>query len=274
MDDTSRGRGRSVAIRAHALAAIACASACASAPDKGPGSEPDIRNPGPDFGYIPNSIGIVQPGRAYLESAAELGGGGAGEAEVLRVPVLARVGVAEDWEARVQVWALQHVEVASSGTTGSGPVQIGFKHRVSQGEGRFLAPAWGFEVELLLPLSSGDLDDGKVEPQAWLNFDHYVTQGGLFTWNGGVRAPVDDAGSQYAQAYLALAYSQFVAPDLQLYGTGSWNQAAPDGTGSDSQAGAGLYWYLTRRAVLLAGYNAGLTSMSPDLATLGLSIGF
>ena len=32
---------------------------------------PNIKDPGPDFGFIPNAIGIVAPGRLYVESSVE-----------------------------------------------------------------------------------------------------------------------------------------------------------------------------------------------------------
>lgn len=271
MTTARRTRRRSAPARLLFVLASACAAPAAS----GPGSEPDILDPGPDFGYIPNAIGIVQPGRTYVETAAELDHGPASGARSGRVPVLVRSGVAEDWEARVEVWPLQVEEDALDRTTGAGPLQVGFKHRVSRGEGHALAPAWGFEVELILPLASADFDDGKVEPGAWFNADHTLSEDGTLTWNAGFLTPVDDAGSQYVQTYLAGAYSYFMTPEVQLYATGSWNASTSSRGDSLAFVGAGLYWYFCTRTVLVAGYNAGLTSESVDgLGTLGLSFAF
>jgi hypothetical protein len=143
---------------------------------------PDIRDPGPDFGFIPNAIGIVDPGRVYVENAVELEHDG--DANAARVPVLVRVGVADDWEVRGLAWALQTEEDDDGDReTGAGPVQLGFKHRLSRGGGQPLEPAYGFEFELLLPASIGDFDDGKVEPAAFVNVDHTFSPEGVFTWN-------------------------------------------------------------------------------------------
>ena len=254
--------------------AVALVSSCAAPAASGPGSEPDIEDPGPDFGYIPNAIGIVQPGRAYIETAVEHERGPEAGQDLTHLVTLARIGVVEDLEARVLLWPVQYSEDDDGSTTGSGPLQVGLKKRVSRGGGSFLTPAWGFELEVLLPTSTGGFDSGELEPQAWVNFDHTVSEQGLFTWNGGVLFPVDDSGTQFAQTYLAAAYSEFVARDVQAYATGSWYHPTPDGSSSTASLGAGLYWYFTRRAVLVAGYNAGLNSESADLATLGVSLAF
>jgi hypothetical protein len=234
----------------------------------------DIRSPGPDFGYIPNAIGIVPPGRVYLESAALLDHEGSDRG--FRLPVLVRAGVAKDWELRVQAWAVQSEERADGRETGTGPVQVGFKHRLSEGGGTALEPAYGFEMEFLLPVSTNDFDDGKVEPSVFVNVDHTLSENGIFTWNVGALTPVDVDGDQFVQGFLAGAYSHFVSPDIQLYATGSLNYpASREDGGTAAVLGAGGYWYASQWVVLYADYQFGVTDDASDgLITIGVSFAF
>jgi len=237
-------------------------------------SGPDIKTPGPDFGFIPNAIGIVPPGRLYVESSFEFDHDG--DDRAYRFPLLLRIGVAEDWEVRAQGWVVQRAEDSTDSVTGSGPVQLGCKHRLSRGGGRFLDPAFGFEVELLLPISSGGFDHDRVEPAAYINVDHTVSQNGVFTWNVGALVPVDEDDDPFLQGFVAAAYSHFVSPGVQLYGTGSLAYpTSRDGGGVVSVLGAGGYWYVSRRVVLFLGYNAGLTPESPTgSGVVGASFAF
>jgi len=252
---------------------IAGAIACSTVPGGGDG--PDIKSPGPDFGFIPNAIGIVRPGRLYVETSVEFDHGPDG-ARSWRVPILFRAGVSEDLEARALVWAVQGEKDATGRETGSGPIQLGIKNRISKGGGTALDPAFGFEIDVILPASTGGFDDGTIVPDFTLNFDHTLAPGGVLTWNIGIIGPVDSSGDSFVQGFFAAAWSWFVIPDVQLYATGSINYPA-DGSGSDpaSVLGAGGYWYLDDRVVLFAGYNFGLTSESPDGAgVVGLSFAF
>lgn len=143
------------------------------------------------------------------------------------------------------------------------------------GEGAF-DPAYGFEVEVLLPVSSGGFDDGKVEPSAFLNVDHTLSPSSVFTWNVGFFTPVDETDDQFFQCFLAGAYSRFVTPGIELYATGSLNYPASGNEGgSVSVLGIGGYWYVSSRIVLFGGYNAGLTSESPEgSGVVGISFAF
>ncbi|MEA3410037.1 MAG: hypothetical protein U9R74_00670 [Pseudomonadota bacterium] len=243
------------------------------APDAG-AQGADIKDPGPDFGYIPNSIGIVPPGRFYVESSVEFDHKDSDRSA--RVPLLLRVGAAQNWEFRLEAWAVQYEGDSSGDETGSGPIQLGFKHRLSRGgEGAF-DPAYGFELEFLVPVSSGGFDDGKVEPSGFINVDHTLSPSSIFTWNVGFFTPVDETDDQFLQGFLAGAYSRFVTPSVQLYATGSLNYPASGSEGGAvSVLGIGGYWYRSRRTVLFAGYNAGLTSESPEgSGVVGASFAF
>lgn len=235
---------------------------------------PDIKNPGPDFGSIPNGSGIVSPGRFYVESAAEFEHDGSSRS--FRLPALLRAGVAEDWEIRAKTWAVQHNRDSTDRETGAGPVELGFKHRFTRGGESALSPAYSLEVMFRFPVSINDFDSGKIEPFASINVDHVLSPNGGLNWNIGMLMPVDEDDDQYLQGYLAGAYTHFVTPSIQLYATGSVNYpTASSGGGTISVLGAGGYWYVSQSIVLFLGYNAGLTSESPTgAAVAGASFAF
>ena len=81
-------------------ALVGLTTACATLPGD---SGPDMRAPGPENGYIPNSIGIVPPGRAYVETSVEAARGPEDQS-IRRFPVLVRTGLGENFEARVVIW--------------------------------------------------------------------------------------------------------------------------------------------------------------------------
>jgi hypothetical protein len=257
------------------LMLLAAAGGCVSAPTTGPGSVPDISDPGIDQGSIPNSIATVTPGRTFWEQSFEYDYGPEDGTNGSRLPFTVRHGVAEDVELRLWGAALQTSTDSSGTTTGAGPLQTGFKYRISRGRGRFLKPAWGLEVEFILPLSIGPYDDGKIEPGAWLAFDHSVGESGVLTWNAGFKSPVDEDGQQILQGYVAWAYAHSVASTLQLYATGSLNLPAGRRPERLSQFGVGGYWYFSQRTGLFAGYNRGVTDEAVDgLAILGIGTAF
>lgn len=234
-------------------------------------ASPNIKTPGPDFGFIPNSIGIVDPGRAYIETSLEFDHSGSDHSG--RFPVLMRFGTAKDWEFRAETWVVQQNKYNDHTSTGSGPLQLGFKRRFSAGDKNFFSPAWGIEAEFLLPVGSDEFHDDEVEPSLTLNFDHWISDVGTMTWNLGVYTPVDEEEGQFLQGFLAAAYGQFVTPDISLYVTGSINYPTnKGGEHSSSVAGIGGYWYSSHRFALFMGYNAGLTEKSSDGAgVIGVS---
>ena len=256
---------------------VTLATAASTTDDPGVGEVeqgPDMKDPGPDFGFIPDAIGIVALGRFYVETS--IGWDHDEGTRSSSLPLLLRVGIADDWEARLQTWVVQYEEDPTGDTRGSGPVQLGFKHRLSRGGDAPLRPAYGFEVELLLPVSTGGFDEGKVEPSVYFNADHTLLPGIVFTWNAGILYPVEETGDQFTQGFLAGAYSQFVTPDIQLYINGSVNYpGSANGGGAASVLGLGGYWYINRRVVLFGGYNAGLTDEAPDgVGVIGVSFAF
>lgn len=224
---------------------------------------PNIKTPGPDFGFIPDSIGIVDTGKTYVETSVEFDHKDSDSSE--RVPILLRVGTSKDWELRAQTWLVQRDQNADDTITGSGPLQLGFKRRFNTGEQRFFSPAWGIEMEFLLPLGSAEFHDNKFQPSLTFNFDHWVSEFGTFTWNLGVFTPVDETEGQFLQGFLAAAYAHFITPDIQLYITGSLNSpATKSGEQTDSVIGVGGYWYTSSRFALYLGYNTGMTADSTD----------
>lgn len=241
-----------------------------------PAPAASIVDPGPDFGFIPNSAQVVQPGRFYIETAFE---STRPEDQTVRtnfVPVLLRVGVIEGLELRALMNVFSHDSGPTGDTTGHGPLQLGFKLRFNQGEHGLFNPSVGVEGEFLLPVASAGMDSGKVEPSGTLNVDHFLSSSTTLTWNIGVFAPVDETGEQFAQRFFGAALTQQVADRLQVYVTGEYRTPNSDaGGGSIGRVGTGLYGYLSRRIVFFGGYNWGLTSASLDTdLTLGLAFAF
>ena len=257
-------------------------------------SKPDITDPGPDFGFIPNSIQIVQPGRVYLETGAQRTESGDRSTRTLQTPILLRVGAVKSLELRAQMNAIVRQDGTSSDVTGHGPLTLGFKYRFGKGrvgefirQGThgirrrrdhqgFLRPSIGIEGEFTLPLASAGLDSGKVEPTLTLNADHFVTETGTLTWNIGAAGPVDDTGRQHVQGILSTAWSQFIAEPVQAYLTGEYRAPTSDaGGGSVGRVGTGVYWYASQRVVLFGAFNWGLTdeALATD-ATVGVAFAF
>ena len=241
-----------------------------------PVREASIADPGPDFGSIPNSAQVVQPGRFYIETAFESTQSEDRTVRTNFVPVLLRVGVVEGLELRALMNVFSHESGPMDDTSGHGPLQLGFKLRFNPGEIGFFNPSVGVEGEFLLPVASAGMDSGKVEPSGTLNVDHFLSSVTTLTWNIGVFAPVDDTGEQFAQGFFGATLTQNVADPLQVYVTGEYRTPTSDaGGGSIGRVGTGLYWYLSRRIVFFGGYNWGLTSESPETdLTLGLSFAF
>jgi hypothetical protein len=244
--------------------------------DAAPTSQPNIVDPGPDFGYIPNSAQVVQPGRVYVESAFESTQSEDRTTRTNFVPVLLRVGALDGLELRAQMNVYSQQSGPAGTTSGHGPLQLGFKYRFNRGERGFFHPSIGVEGELLLPVASAGMDSGKVEPSATLNVDHFLTSTTTLTWSAGVFAPVDETGDQFAQGFFGAALNQQVAKPLQVYVTGEYRAPASDaGRGSIGRVGTGLYWYLSQYIVFIGGYNWGLTNASLDTdLTLGLAFAF
>lgn len=247
-------------------------TACATLPGD-PG--PDIRAPGPENGYIPDSIGIIQPGRAYVETSVEAAEG-PDDASSRRFPILVRTGLGKNVEARAVIGAYRHDESASGSSFGSGPFSLGIKYRFSEGGGNFATPAWGLQADLAFSGFFDENHDSAIVSGATLNFDHTLSSKTLFTWNVGILVPKDAVDGYFAQGFFTAAFAAFVSRDVQLYVDTAIN-APSDGSGSDPSAllGLGGYVYLGNRTVIWAGYDIGLTSVSPDgTAKLGVSFAF
>jgi len=255
-----------------ALPLIGLTMGCATLPGD---SGPDMRAPGPENGYIPNSIGIVPPGRAYVETSVEAARGPEDQS-FRRFPVLVRTGLSENLEARVVVGAYRNDESAADRESGSGPLSLGGKYRISKGRGTALTPAWGVEVDLVVPGVFDEPYDGSIASGVTLNFDHTLSPSTLLSWNAGVLVPEDSEGDFFAQGFFTAAFAGFVSRNIQLYVDGTLNFPS-DGPGTDPAAllGAGGYFYLGNRVVIWAAYDFGLTSVSPDgTAKLGISLAF
>ena len=239
-------------------------------------SQASIVDPGPDFGFIPNSAQVVQPGRVYIETAFESTQAEDRTVRTNFVPVLLRIGAIEGLELRAQMNVFSHQSGPTGATSGHGPLQLGFKARFNRGRQGFFHPSVGVEGELLLPIASAGMDSGKVEPSATLNVDHFLTSATTLTWSTGVFAPVDESGEQFAQGFVGAALTQQIANPLQVYVTGEYRAPTSDaGTGSIGRVGTGLYWYLSQYIVFIGGYNWGLTSAAPDTdLTVGLAFAF
>jgi hypothetical protein len=254
------------------LPLIGLTTACATLPGD---SGLDMRSPGPENGYIPNSIGIVPPGRAYVETSVEAARGPQDQS-FRRFPVLVRTGLGENLEARVVVGAYRYDEGATDRESGSGPLSLGAKYRISKGRGTALTPAWGLEVDVVVSGVFDEPNDGSVVSGLALNFDHTLSPSTLLSWNVAVLVPEDSQGDYFAQGFFTAAFAGFVSKNIQLYVDGALNFPS-DGPGTDPAAllGCGGYLYLGNRVVIWAAYDFGLTSVSPDgTAKLGISLAF
>ena len=193
-----------------------------------------------------------------------------------RFPVLVRTGLGENLEARVVVGAYRYDEGETERDSSSGPLSIGAKYRVSKGRGTALTPAWGLEVDFVVPGVFDEPYDGSIASGVTLNFDHTLSPSTLFSWNVGILVPEDPQGDYFAQGFFTAAFAGFVSRDIQLYVDGALNVPS-DGSGTDPAAllGGGAYFYLGNRLVIWAAYDFGLTSVSPDgTAKLGISLAF
>ena len=181
-----------------------------------------------------------------------------------RFPVLVRTGLSENLEARIVAGAYRRDEVETETESGSGPLSVGVKYRISKGRGTASTPAWGLEVDVVVPGLFEESYDGSIVSAATLNFDHTLSPRSLLTWDVGILVPEDSHGDHFAQGIFIAAFATFVSRDIQLYVDGAFNTPS-DGSGTHPAAllGCGGYLYLGNRAVLWAGYNFGLTSASP-----------
>jgi len=241
-----------------------------------PASRPDIRNPGPDLGSVPNSAQVVPPGRATVELDANTVRSHDHSVRTSFVPVLLRVGVIEDLELRALLDAVSHEQSPGGDATWGGPLDLGFKVRLDRGGAGFLHPSFGIEGGVQLPVASAGRDSGKLEPFLSLNVDHFVTPRGTLTWDLAALAPVNSEGRQYALGLLAAAYYQTLTDALQVFVSGDVSlPVESSGESSEAGLGTGLYWYATERVVFFAGVGFGVGGNSPDSrANLGLAYAF
>ena len=113
-----------------------------------------------------------------------------------RFPVLVRTGLGENLEARVVVGAYRYDEGATDRESGSGPLSLGAKYRISKGRGTALTPAWGLEVDLVVPGVFDEPYDGSIASGVTLNFDHSLPPSRFQnTKSNPRREGVDDLGS-------------------------------------------------------------------------------
>lgn len=273
------------------FATIVFASGCATGPasppaalrgtEEAPGStssetEADIQDPGPDFGSVPNSAQVVQPGHFYVESAVKGTETKDGQVESSYVPMLLRVGVAEELEVRAQMDAISRVDDQSGETTGRGPLSLGIKYRLNGGGSGFMQPSTGVEAGVLLPVASAGMDSGKLEPYLSLNLDHFLNERTTLTWNVGATSPVDGNGEQFAQGFVTGALTRMVDEAVAVYIMGESRAPTSDsGSGSLANLGTGLYWFVNQRVAFFGSYHWGVNSESLDSdVAIGTSVGF
>lgn len=255
-------------------ALLACAMAGAARADDEP-----IATDRPDF---VESSDVVGKGRVQIETslAWERDRQGGVKTRLSSTPTLLRVGVAEDWELRLETDGRMRLKTEAAGATtrdrGWSDLSIGVKWHQRDGNEETGAPALGWLVHLDVDTGSGPFRGQGVRPSL-RGVAEWEFAGG---WSLGVMPGLyrdrDEDGRHFTGGILAAVLGKSLNDKTRVFVEWSGQQlAAARHGGNVTTLDTGISYLLTRDLQVDAALSRGLNRNAPDLAwTVGLSTRF
>ena len=259
-------------------------------------SEPDISDPGPDFGDFPNSAATLKRGRSYIEQAPfTLLTKDHNSPAAYAWPFLLRYGVTDNVEFRLISSGLVSV-LDPRGTTGLAPLILDMKIHLWDDRMERLQPAASLEVTLQTTWGSPAFAGG-TQPGLNLNLDFPFTEKTnlemTFGYTGAQDAVKVATGERFFPRFHFIlpvvhranlnvnqfsyqwAVEQQVTERFQLFTHGFFNGPIYLQTGSGVLVGAGYFYQISQRWMIFNSYNAGCNKTVPPFSTqFGMAVAY
>lgn len=232
----------------------------------------------PDRPGIADGSGVVGAARLQIESGLqrEWRRDGDERERLTYVPSLLRIGIDEQWEARVEgnAFGWQNQSDAAR-STGAMPVSMGVKYHV-QGNGDAGNPAYAVIVRVFPRSGSDTFGTHRATGDVRLVADIALAPDWSFTPNIGAARQEDDAGQQFNTALLAATLSYAANKQLNVFlDTGMQSREERHGR-AQVILDTGVAYILTPDVQLDATIGRGVHGAKPPrvYASAGFSIRF
>lgn len=256
------------------VASLALALAAPSRADDEP-----IATDRPDF---VESSDVVGKGRVQVETslAWERDRQAGVKTRLASTPTLLRVGVADDWELRLETDGRLRLRSESAGLTtrerGWSDLAVGVKWHQRDGDEEKGTPGLGWLLHLDVDSGSGPFRGQGVRPSLRMVAEWEFAGGWSLGVMPGLYRDRDDQGRHYTGGILAAVLGKSLGEGLRGFVEVSGQQLAPQRNGGNViTVDAGLAWLLTRDLQLDVAMSRGVNRNAPDLGwTVGMSARF
>jgi hypothetical protein len=229
---------------------------------------------------VSESSEVVGAGRFQVETSVAFVRQDQGAAGQHRrtTPTLLRLGVAKDWELRLESDGLvrQTVDGMPGHTSGAADASLGIKWHAQDGDEDDSIPSIAWLLHADLPTGAVPFKGQGVRPSLRMVAEWEWPQGWSVGVMPGLFSARDDAGDHYIGGILAVTLGKEFSPHWRGYVEWAAEQVAGGRHGgNDISADAGVVWLLTPDLQLDASCARGLTRQAPrSVWALGLSIRF
>lgn len=241
--------------------------------------EEPIATDRPDF---VESSDVVGKGRVQLETslAWERDRQGGVKTRLSSTPTLLRVGVADDWELRLETDGRMHLRTDAAGATtrerGWSDLSFGVKWHQRDGNEETGTPGLGWLVHLDADTGSGAFRGQGVRPSLRMVAEWEFAGGWSLGVMPGLFRDRDDAGRHFTGGILAAVLGRSLNDRTRAFVKLSGEQIAPARHGGNvATLDTGVAFLLTHDVQLDLAMSRGLNRNAPDFAwTVGVSARF
>lgn len=233
----------------------------------------------PDF---VESSDVVGKGRLQLETslAWERDRQGGGKSRLASTPTLLRIGVADDWELRLEGDGRMRLRSETAGVTsresGWSDLAVGVKWHQRDGDEEAGTPGLGWLVHLDMDSGSGSFRGQGLRPSLRMVAEWEFAGGWSLGVMPGVYRNRNDQGRHFTGGILAAVLGKSLGERLRGFVEVSGQQLASARNGGKLVTfDTGLAYLLTRDLQVDMALSRGISHSAPDLAwTVGLSARF
>lgn len=239
----------------------------------GPALADDVDYANPDRPGIADGSGVVGKGRFQVEAGFQdaLSNAGGVHDRVISAPILARLGLSERFEARVETDGYDWERTGPVYASGWSPVSVGFKYRLQEGAGT-RRPSIGVIARLFPASGSGGFGTGHATGDVRLAMDWDLGHGVSLNPNLGVARYEDGQGRLFTAVLFAMTVGYSPSPRLNLFIDTAEQFPEARGGRASAVVDGGAAWMLDKDIQLDVSIGTGFSGLAAPHPFFGAGI--